>query len=328
MFCKKCNYILTGNESFCPSCGTAQKKKGAIETEPDTIFTSEGADTESGIFDDDLPLIQQKDTKEKKKKSPSSYILAALIVLTLAAASGIVLADYFEIAPSIDALFSVGADQKESTEASDSPSAYDEQLGTVRPEVTFEASVAYVDSDSDLIMRKGPSSSYAAIGIFPDGTSVQIMGGADDSSFVYVYVPEEDIYGWLDSGFLSSADPDEFQEVTTTQTTTQPSTTEPTEPSTTEAPSEPESTKQTTEAASPDELTVIPIEKYTASITAAQGVNFRKGPGTDYDAITIIGHGEKVTVKGKDKDKPEWFFVVYKEDTEGYIHSSYLQKAE
>ncbi len=334
MFCKKCNYVLSGNESFCPSCGTSQKKNGEIPKEPDTIFTADDTDTSSGIFDDDLPLIPQKKGSEKKKKSLSSYLLALVIILTVVTASAIVLSDYFDFAPSIDTIFSAVTGEKQTDTASDPTAVYDDSSATVKPEISYETNVAYVDSGADLIMRKGPAESYGAIGLFPDGTCVHITGGSKDSTFVYVYVPEEDVYGWLDSVYLSTGSPEEFTEVSTTQKQTETTTEAPTEQTTekeaeTEATTEkePESTTEATTLKAPSELKVTALDEYTARVTAAQGVNFREGPSTDYKAISILGHGEEVTVKGKDEENPQWLFVSYK-DTEGYINQSYLEKAD
>ena len=55
-----------------------------------------------------------------------------------------------------------------------------------------------------LSLRKGPSDAYGLIRSLEAGTQLQITGGtAVTDSWIYVYVPSEDCYGWVNAAFVS-----------------------------------------------------------------------------------------------------------------------------
>lgn len=96
MFCQKCSYILTGSESYCPSCGTPCNKKIDSENEVEAttaFFGNEKENTEitTGIFDDDIP--QQEDENEPLKKSKSSVAFVSVLLFVAVVAALIVVAD-------------------------------------------------------------------------------------------------------------------------------------------------------------------------------------------------------------------------------------------
>lgn len=342
MICEKCSYILTGSESYCPSCGTPCLKTDEPDKneEASSIFKGKHAEITTGIFDDDFPPVTEK--KDEKKKSKSSAAFVTVLILVVVAAAGIVVADYFNISPAISVLFEkINSQQQTTTSDTTAPSQYSSASGTVTPSITYETVIAYIYSIEGLTLRKGPEDVYAGIGTFGDGTLVHIIGAMEENdSWVYVYIPEEDAYGWLNSSFLTQSEPtEEFTETTSETTTTKsPATTttlpstEPTQEkttaeSTTEATTENTTQATTTKKEEPVSHNLTETDKYTAVITAEEGVYMREGPGTSYKALTVLGKGEKVTVLGTDKENSVWTYVKFG-DMKGYIYGSYLEKSE
>ncbi|MDR1815175.1 MAG: SH3 domain-containing protein, partial [Clostridiales Family XIII bacterium] len=62
---------------------------------------------------------------------------------------------------------------------------------------------------------------------------------------------------------------------------------------------------------------------YSAVVSSDEGLRLRKGPGTDYDVLTLLSKGEKLSVLGISASSPDWTYVRY--DTyEGWVASQYL----
>lgn len=59
----------------------------------------------------------------------------------------------------------------------------------------------------------------------------------------------------------------------------------------------------------------------TARVTSGEGVNVRRGPGTDNPILTSVSPGETVTVLGEQGD---WYNVRLKDGTVGYIYGPLL----
>ena len=64
---------------------------------------------------------------------------------------------------------------------------------------------------------------------------------------------------------------------------------------------------------------------YSVVVSAPDGyVNFRKGPGTDYDIIKPVNNGEVMDVIEEDE---KWYKVIYDNQT-GYVAKSQMTKYE
>ncbi len=205
MICQKCNHILSGSESYCPDCGSPCSKEKEVYKEaeaPSVIFSSD-RDVSSNIFSDEAPPKYRREQPKEKKSRAGLYlviVLCAVIVGVFAVAG----TEILEFTPAIASLFSASAPE-ETTSPTTTLTQYDPNSGVVSPQVNYRTSVAYITGDKGQALRKGPDGSYGQIDVMPVGSEVHIVGGASvDGSWVYVYVPEKDAYGWIDDAFLSS----------------------------------------------------------------------------------------------------------------------------
>ncbi len=209
MVCQKCNHILQGSESYCPDCGSPCVKVKEVPREPESpsvIFSSE-RDVSSNIFIDEVPPKYRREQPEKKKSKAGLYLVIALCV-TVVGVLAVAGAELPVVSTAIASLFSTSASE-ETTAPVTTETDYAPDSGIVTPQVNYRTTVAYVTGEKGQALRKGPDVSYGQTDILPAGTDVHIVGGASVAdSWVYVYVPEKDTYGWIDDAFLSSVTAD------------------------------------------------------------------------------------------------------------------------
>ncbi len=205
MVCQKCNHILQGSESFCPDCGSPCVKEKEVYKEPDapSVIFSSDRDVSSNIFVDEAPPKYRREQPEKKKSKAGLYLVIVLCVAVVGALA-VTGAELPVVSTAIASLFSASAPE-ETTVPVTTVADYKPDSGVVTPQVNYRTISAYVTGNKGQALRKGPDSSYGQIDVLPVGTDVHIVGGASvDGSWVYVYVPENDTYGWIDDAFLSS----------------------------------------------------------------------------------------------------------------------------
>ncbi len=212
MICQKCNHILKGSESYCPDCGSPCVKEKEVYKEPEApsvIFSSE-RDVSSNIFVDEAPPKYRREQTERteKKKSRAGLYLVIVLCAVLAGAVAVAGSELPVVSAAIASLFSASAPE-ETAEPTTAVTDYNPDSGVVTPQVSYRTTVAYVTGEKGQALRKGPDSSYGQTDVLPSGTDVHIVGGASvDGSWVYIYVPEKDTYGWIDDAFLSSVTAD------------------------------------------------------------------------------------------------------------------------
>ncbi len=205
MVCQKCNHILKGSESYCPDCGNPCNKDKEIYTQaeaPSVIFSPD-KDISSDIFSEDPVQRHRREMPEKKKSRAGLYLVMVLcaVIIGVVAVAG---AELLDFTPAIASLFS-SFPAEETTKPATTEADYSPDTGIVSPQVNYRTVVTYVTGSKGQALRKGPDNSYGQINILPSGTETHIVGGASvDESWVYVYIPEMDIYGWIDDAFLSS----------------------------------------------------------------------------------------------------------------------------
>lgn len=205
MICKNCNYILSGKESFCPDCGTPCVKEKEYSKEPETpsvIFSPE-KESSSPIFSDEPPRHLAPERKEKKSRA--GIYLAAVLCLVIIGTLAISLSGLVDFTPAFAALFPAGEEETTSDETV-KLSEYDPLADIVSPNVNYKTTIAYITADKGQALRKGPDNNYGQLSLLSSGTIVHISGTSNVSSeWVYVYVPEEDIYGWLSGAYLTTS---------------------------------------------------------------------------------------------------------------------------
>lgn len=316
MICRKCSFILQGSEKFCPNCGEPCSQKPQNEkteepttpTPPSILFSSqresEAPETQPKIFRDE-PDEEAETVKSKKSKAP--MLLIALLVIVVLSVGGVTAMEYFGLAPVImqyletgntvgedaDSTSEKGNDNAETTEGE-----YSSDLGVISPDISFKPTVCYVSTDKSLPLRKGPDNSYAPLNTLQSGCPLQVIGASlTVDTWVYVYVPVLDCYGWLSSSFLSDE---------------------------TALKSEDETTQEAENIAENTDIS-LNTDSYTAKVLPDGGVKLREGPGTEHTEILTIPQNETVVVMGSSGDNSAWLYVSYN-GSDGYINGSYLQK--
>ncbi len=226
MLCQNCSYILSGKENFCPNCGTmpygqikkTEKKDTEVKKEspratveitpesyppykPLTTVTQHAKSTD--IFGE----REEKHSAEEKApevKNPVGKIFILLFITCTLAVTAFGLADYFGVTQTISG-FVQTLSQKEVVKEEAVTESFSHEMSIVEPEINYSMTTAYILSGYGLTLRKGPSNSYAPLHSLTDLTKVQIFGGSiANRSWVYVYCPEKECYGWLDGSFLTS----------------------------------------------------------------------------------------------------------------------------
>ncbi len=305
MLCRNCNYILSGNEVFCPHCGQALKEK-EIKTEEDEssvpLSTLPKAKVPSSIFAGEITDSEEEVIKPVSKRSRGAVSLVGVFVLILVIIAAFTAVQYFDLAPAISSLIASAGASSPLRETTTVPaeSEIDSSIGVIPPEISYKPTGCYVTSVRPLPLRKGPADTYAQISAVPSGTALQITGGSlSGDIFVYVYIPSSDIYGWMSAAYLS-------------------------ENSALDAPTLPEK-PETTGAENDEEETKPTDSTYTAKITAEKGLYLRVGPGTEFETVKVIKKGETVTVLEICVSNPEWLYVEC-ENEKGYVNSAFVSK--
>lgn len=223
MLCHNCSYILSGKENFCPNCGTmpygqikeTESKKSETQKDepcitPDSyppysparpVATVPVQVKGSDIFDEPEEE-REKEEKPSVPKNPVGKIFVLLFITCTLAVTAFGLADYFGITKTVSA-FVHSLSQKNENEIQVQAEPYRKETSVVQPDINYSPSTAYILTGNGLTLRKGPAHSFAPLYNLTDLTMVQILGGnVINISWVYVYCPEKECYGWLDGSFL------------------------------------------------------------------------------------------------------------------------------
>lgn len=317
MLCPNCNNSLAGNESFCPHCGQAVKKQEEKNDKSDLNFKISEIDEEENscsIFDTEI-ISSDSENESNKKSNPKrglAVTLVSLFTLILVIIAAFTAIEYFDLVPAITSL---NLKQTTDTLVSATRSELDGSEGLLPPEINYKPLVCTVSSPKALPLRKGPNDSYALISSVKSGTRLQITGGCiENDMWVYVYVPSDDIYGWLNASYLTK---ESLIETTDVFSDNQNVTEETTDESTDE--------KRKDDISSEKEKDNITQSGYKAEVTAEKGLYLRVGPGTDFEALTVIGKGESVNVIEICKSNPKWVLVEFK-NQKGYVSGDFIAK--
>lgn len=232
MLCRKCNYILTGKENFCPNCGTMPLNAAMpfSESKPKQVKADDTAQQESTIrtaeknieftfpSDDDSVIpsepkayifspeekIEVEKPEPQKAKNPAGKILLLLFICCTLAVAAFGIADYMEITPAISSFIQTFS-AKDTTSQETSSQIFDHASTVLEPDINYPLTTAYIFSGNGLILRKGPGNGYSPIYSLTDLTQVQIFGGSlASTNWLYVYCPEKECYGWLDGSYICS----------------------------------------------------------------------------------------------------------------------------
>ena len=162
--------------------------------------------------------------------------------------------------------------------------------------------VAFFPKDGDISIKAAASDSSADMITHPWGYPV--FAYAKEGKYYYVHSPYLDYMGWV-----YSEDVEEYKEQEDTTAAEEEQTTASAEEQTT-APAE----EQTTTAAASDENST----SYLAMIGAAEGLNFRNGPGSDYGSELVVPGGFYVRVTAVSEENPGWVYVTVEDDRYPY----------
>ena len=314
MLCSNCNYILSGEEAFCPHCGQAikmQEIKKDEEAENDIVINVTDLPSPKGkstIFDQEPTEGSAYEAEEPQgKKSRGGLVVISLFVLILVATAVFTCLEYFDLAPVIASYISEKTSSPEDNALITTASELSGTEGMLPPEISYKPVIHTVTCVKPLPLRKGPDEGYAPVGYVQHGTRLQVTGGClANDRWVYVYIPAKDAFGWLDASYLMQD--------------SVPLSTSPSEKDEDTIAAEVDGTTLKSENS-----TLVSQQKHTAKITAEKGLHMRTGPGVDFEAVTVIGNGEEVTVIEAHPDKPDWIYVQFGKD-KGYVSRNYLKE--
>ncbi len=225
MICRNCKFSLSGSEKYCPNCGAPLHEEtnnsSSLQVSPpeapEIFFTPVNPEEKSTpeIFRTEKECEKQPPepvTENTKARSSSKApVVLMLLLITAVLIVGItVAAEKFNIAPSLMSYLNSAVKKSTETDATHLSYTPEESLipspesGTVIPDINYASTEAYVAKINVLSLRKGPSDAYGLIRSLDAGTQLQITGGtAITDSWIYVYVPCEDCYGWVNASFIS-----------------------------------------------------------------------------------------------------------------------------
>lgn len=158
--------------------------------------------------------------------------------------------------------------------------------------------VAFFPISGDISIKAGPSASSADMMMHPYGYPVYAY--AKEGSYYYVDSPILDFMGWVNEDDL-----EEYVEEPVVETTTS-------------APQEEEAPAGDGEVS------------YTAVISSAEGLNFRTGPGSDYEIKYTVPGGYRVRVSKESAENPGWVYVTIEDERypygspSGWVSSEFL----
>lgn len=147
-------------------------------------------------------------------------------------------------------------------------------------------------------LRSGSSTSTDHVLYCSYNNTVRVL--AQENGFLYIYYPRFGVYGWISSELVTVSD--------STQTT---------KPKTTQ------STTITPRNIEPDRTY---SKEQTKTVSDAEGLNLRHGPGTDYPASRLLVDKTSVVLKGYSSTAPGWVYVyVPSYGVSGWVSSAYLK---
>lgn len=147
-------------------------------------------------------------------------------------------------------------------------------------------------------LRSGSSTSTNHVLYCSYNNTVRVL--AQENGFLYIYYPRFGVYGWISSELVTVSD--------STQTT---------KPKTTQ------STTITPRNIEPDRTY---SKEQTKTVSDAEGLNLRHGPGTDYPASRLLVDKTSVVLKGCSSTAPGWVYVyVPSYGVSGWVSSAYLK---
>lgn len=293
MNCHNCKNPLRGDEDFCPKCAAPLK---FTDTDSGTAAKKDPAAQDTSIFQSEPVYIYPDTAKEKAKKPRFTLIFVSLFIITVLGIGAVSLAEYLRQTPVFSQLFSVSSATEQNTTTALLQES-DNSIGTIPPDINLKSAVYTVTAEKGLSLRKGPDNAYAPVYNLIYGTTLHLVGkNLSNDLWVYVYVPGDDIYGWVAASYITEISLFENDTSATNK--------------------EPDSKKQ-----DPPEAEETALQ--TATITAEKGLYLRQGPGTQYEIIAVISKGKTVTVLSSDITDCQWLYVSV-DSQEGYMNSTYL----
>lgn len=216
MICRNCNYILSGNEQFCPHCGFSLNNT-ADQSKPPSIFTSEkGHDNDeikqpaNRIFlsPDENPPYEESTGKGRK----TAVIVSLSLLLILLCSCAVFAFQKLDISPVISSFFpdeSTTAQEETTTEAPVSAvtGRLEKNFGIITPEILYKPTNCHTVSNNIIPVRKGPGDHYGQTAVIDMAQQVQIIGGSvANKDWVYIFLPSSDCYGWIKGAYLTQSD--------------------------------------------------------------------------------------------------------------------------
>lgn len=204
MNCHNCKNPLKGDEDFCPRCGAPQKFTDTDSGKNETNEHSIPPLKESSIFHSE-PVYIYTDTPPKEiahKKPKFTILLVSLFILTVLGIGAVSLGQYLKLTPVFSELF---PSQNITTTCAVTEET-DSIIGMLLPDTNLKTASYTVTTEKGLPLRKGPDNAYAVVSNLPYGTVLQLVGkNTNNDLWVYVYVPDKDLYGWVTASYITDS---------------------------------------------------------------------------------------------------------------------------
>lgn len=282
MNCPRCQYPASPNDVFCPECGTR-------------IIQDQSVSNQSTPY-------QPVPVQPKPHKSSSNIIIAVVaVVLVVAIAAGVGLFFVFGKKDKATVLPAKEATTASNSTTKSNPTSDSSDTDLTQPNVKYTEETYYVSSINGAVLKSGPSSADKTLDIIDYNCVVKIRGGYDGiENWVYVYCPEQNAYGWVNSNKISQTSPSSAVPYTPDNTY-----------------SDQRVTYYTT-----------PTGSYITTPNGAR-LMLRSTPNTTENNIIIkMPSGSYVTVYGYSTNHPDWLYIKYYEDGyeyTGFASSEYIE---
>ncbi len=159
----------------------------------------------------------------------------------------------------------------------------------VVPDVYYSQAKTLYCTEEGVVFRSGPSVKYDRVLYLSKGADLTVLGEKD--GFCYARSNRYGVYGWVSKAYLSESRP------------------------------ETEGTTVHSGTVTPDKYYETAQIKYTID-----GLNLRKGPGTDYGVVSLIIKGYPVKVIGYSSKVSGWVYVTdMTYGVSGWVSAAYLK---
>lgn len=181
------------------------------------------------------------------------------------------------------------------------------------PVASSAAAWGYINNASYVNLREGPSTSFAAIGVLPQGTYISLLGRTAD--LAWVEVAANGLIGWVNYNLITTDFSIGALPITGSNLT-------PTYPGVPSGSGDPVGTVPGTEVGGGGVPSTVTTGTPSAIVTTPR-LNVRTGPGAMYPSFATISGGDVVELLGRNAGS-SWAYVRIYDGSTGWVTTYYL----